>query len=104
MIVCLAAVIAGTTWAINAKNTATKPVWRVAGVNPIRRSAPAEKSRKLNKGHVEMVAQTIFPGSRLYFACPDPRDPNQREELYDQYMKDKSFIRALIKEEPISSG
>jgi len=55
----------------------------------------AEKSGKLSKGHIETVAQTIFPESRLYFACPDPRNPGQRKAFYAQYMKDKSFIRAF---------
>jgi hypothetical protein len=54
-----------------------------------------ESSGKLKKGHIEMVAQTIFPRSRLYFTCPDPSDPGQRKQLYDQYLQEKAYIRAF---------
>ncbi|MCK4822505.1 hypothetical protein KA005_42465, partial [bacterium] len=30
---------------------------------------------KLERDHMETVAQTIFPNIRLYYACPDPQDP-----------------------------
>jgi len=50
---------------------------------------------KLEPDHIEMVAQTIFPHRRLYYACSDPQDPAQRQNLYSDYMKDKSFIRAF---------
>jgi hypothetical protein len=54
-----------------------------------------QPSGKLNKGHIDTVAQTIFPRRRLHFACPDPRDPGQRKQLYDQYMEEKAYIRAF---------
>jgi hypothetical protein len=50
---------------------------------------------KLEQDHIEMVAQTIFPNIRLYYTCPDPKDPDQRQKLYDDYMRDKMFIRAF---------
>ena len=50
---------------------------------------------KLERDHIETVAQTIFPNIRLYYTCPDPQDPDQRQKLYADYMRDKSFIRAF---------
>lgn len=50
---------------------------------------------KLEQDYIETVAQTIFPKSRLYYACPDPQNPDQRQKLYDDYMRDKMFIRAF---------
>lgn len=49
----------------------------------------------LDQDHIDTVAQTIFPHSRLYYACSDPQDPSQRQNLYSDYMRDKSFIRAF---------
>ena len=55
----------------------------------------AKPAGKLEQDHIETVAQTIFPNIRLYYTCPDPQDPDQRQKLYDDYMRDKSFIRAF---------
>lgn len=49
---------------------------------------------KWQQDHIQMVAQTIFPKGLLHMYCREPRDPNQRQQLYNQYMKNKEIIRA----------
>lgn len=53
-----------------------------------------ENVNKLHQGHIETVAQTIFPKSLLYKYCREAQDPHQRQQFYDRYMKNKESIRA----------
>ncbi len=44
-------------------------------------------------GQIEMVAQTVFPYGFLY-SCKNPNNPENRQDFYNEYMKNSKVIRA----------